>query len=139
MCVYVYFLYYYKKFNSVIFFMFIQIMPLQISQFLHAYIFFIFNYILFLIFIFYIIIFRITHNNFQNIIHYMCIYSSIRFFNSISNINFRRECRVATPQCRAQDDQIAKNLWNQTCQLLHLECDEDFAKFLKTVSRQIVE
>lgn len=80
----------------------------------------------------------ILHNNFHNIVHYMCVYFSIRFFNNISNI-FRRECRIATPQCRAQDDQIAKNLWDQTCRLLRLECDEDFGKFLKIVSRQIVE
>lgn len=69
----------------------------------------------------------------------MCVYYLIQFFNSISNIIFRRECGIATPQWRAQDDQIAKDLWNQTCRLLRLECDEDFAKFLKTVSREIVE
>lgn len=60
-------------------------------------------------------------------------------FNIILNNIFRRECGVATPQWRAQDDQIAKDLWDQTCRLLHLECDEDFAKFLRTVSRQIAE
>ncbi|XP_029669426.1 retinol dehydrogenase 11-like [Formica exsecta] len=52
---------------------------------------------------------------------------------------YYKECGVATPQWRAQDDQIAKDLWDQTCRLLHLECDEDFAKFLRTVSRQIAE
>lgn len=52
---------------------------------------------------------------------------------------YYKECRVATPYCRAQNDQIAKDLWNQTCRLLHLECDENLAKFLKTVSRQITE
>ncbi|EFN63710.1 Retinol dehydrogenase 11 [Camponotus floridanus] len=52
---------------------------------------------------------------------------------------YYKECGIATPQWRAQDDQIAKNLWDQTCRLLRLECDEDFAKFLKTVSLEIVE
>ncbi|XP_029173163.1 retinol dehydrogenase 11-like [Nylanderia fulva] len=52
---------------------------------------------------------------------------------------YYKECRVAIPQWRAQNDQIAKDLWNQTCRLLHLECDENFAKFLKTVSCQITE
>lgn len=67
----------------------------------------------------------------------MCF--SIRFFNIISNNILCRECGVATPQWRAQDDQIAKDLWNQTCRLLHLESDENLARFLKTVSRQIAE
>ncbi|GAB1860372.1 Retinol dehydrogenase 11 [Camponotus japonicus] len=52
---------------------------------------------------------------------------------------YYKECGIATPQWRAQDDQIAKDLWDQSCRLLRLECDEDFAKFLKTVSREIVE
>ncbi|XP_072766980.1 retinol dehydrogenase 11-like [Anoplolepis gracilipes] len=50
---------------------------------------------------------------------------------------YYKECGVATPQWRAQDDQIAKDLWDKTCRLLHLECNEDFANFLKTVSQII--
>lgn len=57
----------------------------------------------------------------------------------ISNIFFCRECRVATPQWRAQNDGIAEDLWNQTCRLLHLKPDKDFATFLKMVSCQIAD
>ncbi|KAL6423549.1 hypothetical protein ACFW04_010240 [Cataglyphis niger] len=49
------------------------------------------------------------------------------------------ECRVTTPQWRARNDRIAKNLWDQTCRLLHLEPDENFTTFLQTVSRQLAE
>ncbi|XP_029173164.1 retinol dehydrogenase 11-like [Nylanderia fulva] len=49
------------------------------------------------------------------------------------------ECRVSRPQWRARDDQIAKDLWNHTCQLLHLEPDENLSTFLQTVSRQLAE
>ncbi|XP_011861132.1 PREDICTED: retinol dehydrogenase 11-like [Vollenhovia emeryi] len=52
---------------------------------------------------------------------------------------YYKECGVATPQWRAQDNQISENLWNQTCQLLNLESDEDFQRFLKTVLDQINE
>ncbi|CAL1680312.1 unnamed protein product [Lasius platythorax] len=51
---------------------------------------------------------------------------------------YYKECGVATPQWRAQDDQIAKDLWNQTCRLLHLESDENLARFLKTVSVKLL-
>ncbi|XP_011883564.1 PREDICTED: retinol dehydrogenase 11-like isoform X3 [Vollenhovia emeryi] len=44
---------------------------------------------------------------------------------------YYKECGVATPHWRAQDNQISENLWNQTCQLLNLESDEDFQRFLK--------
>ncbi|XP_067217088.1 retinol dehydrogenase 11-like [Linepithema humile] len=47
------------------------------------------------------------------------------------------ECRVAISQWKKKDEQIAKELWDKTCQLLHLEPDENLAVFLKTVSRQI--
>ncbi|XP_072766791.1 retinol dehydrogenase 11-like [Anoplolepis gracilipes] len=47
---------------------------------------------------------------------------------------YYKECNVATLHWRAQDNQIAKNLWDQTCRLLHLKPDEDLATFLKTVS-----
>ncbi|XP_024874377.1 retinol dehydrogenase 12-like [Temnothorax curvispinosus] len=52
---------------------------------------------------------------------------------------YYRECGVATPQWRARNDQIAENLWNQTCQLLKLEPDTDFLRFLTTVSHQIAK
>lgn len=52
---------------------------------------------------------------------------------------YYKECGVASPQRRARNDQIAKDLWNQTCRLLNLECDENLSKLLTTVSRQITE
>ncbi|XP_025987060.2 retinol dehydrogenase 12 [Solenopsis invicta] len=45
------------------------------------------------------------------------------------------ECRVTRP--RGVNDQVARDLWNYTCQLLHLEPNENFSTFLKTVSRQL--
>lgn len=65
------------------------------------------------------------------------IYIFLYIFRAISF--FRRECGVATPQWRAQNDRIAKNLWDQTCRLLHLKPDENLIRFLKIVSRQIAE
>ncbi|GAB1860371.1 Retinol dehydrogenase 11 [Camponotus japonicus] len=47
---------------------------------------------------------------------------------------YYQECKVATAQWRTQNDRIAKNLWDQTCRLLHLKPDEDFDTFLKTIS-----
>ncbi|XP_029669374.1 retinol dehydrogenase 11-like [Formica exsecta] len=52
---------------------------------------------------------------------------------------YYQECRVATPHWRIQNDQIAKDLWNQTCRLLHLKPDKDLATFLKNVSCQIAD
>ncbi|KAL0132049.1 hypothetical protein PUN28_000075 [Cardiocondyla obscurior] len=52
---------------------------------------------------------------------------------------YYKECSVATPQWRALDDEIVKNVWNQTCKLLNLEPDSNFLRFLETVSRQITE
>lgn len=52
---------------------------------------------------------------------------------------YYRECGVATPQSQAQNNQIAEDLWNRTCQLLNLEPDKNFSRFLKTVSHQIAE
>ncbi|XP_050462665.1 retinol dehydrogenase 12-like [Cataglyphis hispanica] len=52
---------------------------------------------------------------------------------------YYQECRVTTPQWRAQNDRIAEDLWNQTCRLLHLKPDKDFATFLKIVSCQIAD
>ncbi|KAM0726100.1 Retinol dehydrogenase 11 [Formica fusca] len=49
------------------------------------------------------------------------------------------ECRVTRPQWRARDDRIAKDLWDHTCRLLHLEPDENLITFLQTVSRQLAE
>ncbi|EZA58809.1 Retinol dehydrogenase [Ooceraea biroi] len=40
---------------------------------------------------------------------------------------------------QAQDDQMAKNLWNRTCLLLGLKPDQDLATLLKDVSRLIAE
>lgn len=64
----------------------------------------------------------------------MCfsISSTYKYFDK--NIFFFRECRVATLQWQAQDDRIAKNLWDETCRFLHLKHDEDFDTFLKTIS-----
>jgi len=42
-----------------------------------------------------------------------------------------------TSEWKEKDEQIAKELWDKTCQLLYLEPDENFAVFLKTISRQI--
>ncbi|XP_072767901.1 retinol dehydrogenase 12-like [Anoplolepis gracilipes] len=47
------------------------------------------------------------------------------------------ECRVTRPQWRARDDQMAKDLWDHTCRLLHLEPDTNFSTFLQTVSHQL--
>lgn len=47
------------------------------------------------------------------------------------------DCSVNNPRWRARDDQYSKNLWDISCKLLHLEPEEDFAKFLQTVSCQI--
>ncbi|XP_011155356.1 retinol dehydrogenase 11 [Solenopsis invicta] len=52
---------------------------------------------------------------------------------------YYKECGVTTPQWRAQDNQIAEDLWNQTCQLLKLEPEKDFISFVKTVSHQIYD
>ncbi|XP_011155357.2 retinol dehydrogenase 11 [Solenopsis invicta] len=52
---------------------------------------------------------------------------------------YYKECGVATPHWRAQNNQIAKDLWNQTCQLLKLEPEKDFISFVKTVSQQIYD
>ncbi|XP_072767480.1 retinol dehydrogenase 11-like isoform X2 [Anoplolepis gracilipes] len=49
------------------------------------------------------------------------------------------ECRVTTPQWRARDDKIAKDLWDHTCRLLHLEPEENLSTFLQTVARQLTE
>ncbi|XP_011639337.1 retinol dehydrogenase 11-like [Pogonomyrmex barbatus] len=47
------------------------------------------------------------------------------------------ECRVTTPYRFARDDQTIKNLWDYTCQLLHLKSEENFSTFLENVSHQI--
>ncbi|XP_011689555.1 PREDICTED: retinol dehydrogenase 12-like isoform X2 [Wasmannia auropunctata] len=47
-------------------------------------------------------------------------------------------CSVATTYRKANDPQYAEKLWNVSCQLLHLEPEEDFITFLKTVSRQML-
>ncbi|XP_072748734.1 retinol dehydrogenase 11-like isoform X1 [Anoplolepis gracilipes] len=47
-------------------------------------------------------------------------------------------CTVANPQEKANNDQYAKNLWDVSCKLLHLEPEEDFTTFLQTVSCQIM-
>ncbi|KAG5327692.1 RDH11 dehydrogenase, partial [Pseudoatta argentina] len=39
---------------------------------------------------------------------------------------------------KANNRQYAIKLWNASCHLLHLEPEEDFIKFLKTVSRQML-
>lgn len=48
------------------------------------------------------------------------------------------DCSVTNPQWKARDDQYARNLWDLSCKLLHLEPEEDFATFLQTVSRQVL-
>ncbi|XP_011691373.1 PREDICTED: retinol dehydrogenase 12-like [Wasmannia auropunctata] len=47
-------------------------------------------------------------------------------------------CSVATTYRKANDPQIAEKLWNLSCQLLHLEPEENFTTFLETVSRQML-
>ncbi|XP_011866225.1 PREDICTED: retinol dehydrogenase 11-like isoform X1 [Vollenhovia emeryi] len=49
------------------------------------------------------------------------------------------ECQVTRPSCSATDDQVAKDLWNHTCQLLDLELNENFSVFLENVSHQFDE
>ncbi|CAL1675393.1 unnamed protein product [Lasius platythorax] len=48
------------------------------------------------------------------------------------------DCSVATLLRKTGDDQYAKNLWDVSCKLLHLEPEEDFTTFLQTVSCQIL-
>ncbi|KAL6423556.1 hypothetical protein ACFW04_010241 [Cataglyphis niger] len=52
---------------------------------------------------------------------------------------YYEECRAIRPQWKARDDRIAKDLWDQTCRLLHLEPDENLTTFLQTISRQLAE
>ncbi|KYM99697.1 Retinol dehydrogenase 11 [Cyphomyrmex costatus] len=47
-------------------------------------------------------------------------------------------CGVATLYRNANNDQYPEKLWNVSCQLLHLEPEEDFTTFLKNVSRQML-
>ncbi|XP_071579728.1 retinol dehydrogenase 12-like isoform X1 [Temnothorax nylanderi] len=47
-------------------------------------------------------------------------------------------CGVATTYRKANNRQYAEKLWNVSCRLLHLELEEDFTKFLETVSRQML-
>jgi len=63
--------------------------------------------------------------------------------NTISHYHFfssfvYRNCGVATTYRKANDPQYPEKLWNVSCRLLHLEPEEDFATFLKTISRQIL-
>ncbi|CAL1675392.1 unnamed protein product [Lasius platythorax] len=48
------------------------------------------------------------------------------------------DCSVATLLWKTGDAQYAKNLWDVSCKLLHLEPEEDFTTFLQTVSCQIL-
>ncbi|TGZ50543.1 retinol dehydrogenase 12-like [Temnothorax longispinosus] len=47
-------------------------------------------------------------------------------------------CDVTTTYRKANNHQCAEKLWNVSCRLLHLEPEEDFSTFLKTVSRQLL-
>ncbi|XP_011689557.1 PREDICTED: retinol dehydrogenase 12-like isoform X2 [Wasmannia auropunctata] len=47
-------------------------------------------------------------------------------------------CDIATTYRKANDPQYPEKLWNLSCRLLHLEPEEDFITFLKTVSRQML-
>ncbi|XP_011148535.1 retinol dehydrogenase 11 isoform X2 [Harpegnathos saltator] len=49
------------------------------------------------------------------------------------------KCSVATPHRRTGDVEFMKKLWDVSCQLLHLEPEEDLNVFLNTVSCQIAE
>ncbi|KAG5315056.1 RDH11 dehydrogenase, partial [Acromyrmex insinuator] len=49
-----------------------------------------------------------------------------------------RNCDVAILSRKANNRQYAIKLWNASCHLLHLEPEEDFIRFLKTVSRQML-
>lgn len=57
----------------------------------------------------------------------------------LSYFLFNRECRVARPQWRGRDDQMARDLWNHTCRLLHLEPEENLTAFLQIVAHQLDE
>ncbi|XP_011259617.2 retinol dehydrogenase 11 [Camponotus floridanus] len=48
------------------------------------------------------------------------------------------DCSVVNPRRKATNDEYAKNLWDVSCKLLNLKPEEDFIKFLQTVSRQIL-
>ncbi|XP_071563304.1 retinol dehydrogenase 12-like [Temnothorax nylanderi] len=48
------------------------------------------------------------------------------------------DCGVATTHRKANNRQYPEKLWNVSCHLLHLEPEEDFTKFLETVSRQML-
>ncbi|XP_032676878.1 retinol dehydrogenase 12-like [Odontomachus brunneus] len=48
------------------------------------------------------------------------------------------ECRPSTTW-RTRSDEMAKNLWDYSCELLHLESNENLAIFLKNVAHQIAE
>ncbi|XP_071581420.1 retinol dehydrogenase 12-like [Temnothorax nylanderi] len=48
------------------------------------------------------------------------------------------DCNVATTYRKANNRHYAEKLWNLSCRLLHLEPEEDFSTFLKTVSRQML-
>ncbi|XP_019886240.2 retinol dehydrogenase 11 [Ooceraea biroi] len=67
------------------------------------------------------------------------IYCSIDETAAYETGLYYKECGVATPTRQAQDDQMAKNLWNRTCLLLGLKPDQDLATLLKDVSRLIAE
>ncbi|KYN29237.1 Retinol dehydrogenase 11 [Trachymyrmex cornetzi] len=47
-------------------------------------------------------------------------------------------CHVAAPSRNANNRQYARKLWNASCHLLHLEPEEDFTRFLETVSRKML-
>ncbi|XP_071643764.1 retinol dehydrogenase 12-like isoform X2 [Temnothorax longispinosus] len=47
-------------------------------------------------------------------------------------------CGVSTTYRKANNRHYAEKLWNLSCRLLHLEPEENFSTFLKTVSRQML-
>ncbi|EFN78522.1 Retinol dehydrogenase 11 [Harpegnathos saltator] len=49
------------------------------------------------------------------------------------------ECNVANTHQMANNERALKQLWDQSCRLLHLEPEEDLHTFLKTVSQQMTE
>ncbi|XP_032676877.1 retinol dehydrogenase 11-like [Odontomachus brunneus] len=52
---------------------------------------------------------------------------------------YYEECNVANAHRIANDDRVVKQLWDQSCHLLHLEPEENLHTFLQTVSRQVAE
>ncbi|XP_072742566.1 retinol dehydrogenase 11-like [Anoplolepis gracilipes] len=49
------------------------------------------------------------------------------------------DCRVTRLYRKGRNNQMAKDLWDHTCRFLHLEPNDNFSTFLKSVSLQLVK